>query len=185
MTKRKVLIPLDGSDFSKQILPYVIKFLSPQMVELVLMHAAQHPSGLTGKPTRPASAEVPVPMYETARDVEYTMHPVYASQELESRLARFLDELNTDAARLREAGYTVYTAVKFGDPKQEIVDFILDEDIDMVAMTTHGRSGLSRLIAGSVAEYVMRHAAVPVMMLRPIEVSADLMREAEVEGVTR
>ncbi|MBI5878913.1 MAG: universal stress protein [Chloroflexi bacterium] len=167
MAKRKILIPLDGSEFGRTIVPYVSKFFSPDMVEIVLFRAAAHPQGMTGRPSRPASAEVPVPMYESSRDVEYMNHPVYASQEMESELAEISDELKAEGEPLRAAGFEVIVAVRFGDAQSEIVKYVMDEDIAMVAMTTHGRSGVSRVMAGSVAGHVMRHALVPVIMLRP------------------
>jgi nucleotide-binding universal stress UspA family protein len=173
MTKRKILIPLDGSEFSLKILPYIAQFFSPQMVSLVLIRVAAHPQGLTGRPTRPASAEVPVPMYESSRDVEYTQHPVYASQELESEMAEYNDELSADGELLRAAGFDVQTTVRFGSPQDELVKFVKDEEIGMVAMTTHGRSGVSRVLAGSVAGYIMRNAMVPVIMLRPFDLPGE------------
>jgi len=169
MAKRKILIPLDGSDFGRKILPYISKFFSPEMVSIVLFRATPHPQGMTGRPSRPASAEVPVPMYDSSRDVEYMQHPVYASQELESELAEMNDALKAEGEALEKAGYEVVTVVRFGDAKTEIVKYVADENVEMVAMTTHGRSGVSRVLAGSVAGHVMRQALVPVIMLRPFD----------------
>ncbi len=171
MARPKVLIPLDGSEFSRQIIGEVRKFFSPDQYDLVLLRVGEPPKGVTGRPTRPASAEVPVPMYDTQTDIEYAQHPVYASQEYESATAKLLDELQSERSQLQSAGYTVYTAAKFGDPGREIVTFISDEDIALVAMTTHGRSGLSRMVSGSVAEHVLRNTNVPVMALRPVEIT--------------
>ena len=53
-----------------------------------------------------------------------------------------------------------------GDPAREIVRVARQENVDMIVMGTHGRSGLSRLIMGSVAESVMRHAPCPVLTYR-------------------
>ena len=58
-------------------------------------------------------------------------------------------------------------AVAFGDPALEIIDFVGREGIDMVAMTTHGRSGLQHMLLGSVAENVLRGLNVPVLLIRP------------------
>jgi nucleotide-binding universal stress UspA family protein len=169
MTKQVVLIPLDGTEFSRQIFPEVVKFIDPDENELVLLRVAHPPKGLTARPTRPTSAEVPVPMYETALDVEMAYHPVYASQEWDSAFTALKDELQADAEQLEAAGFVVHTAVRFGNPAQEIVNYIAEENANLIAMTTHGRSGLSRVISGSVAETVTRHVTVPVLMLRSIE----------------
>jgi nucleotide-binding universal stress UspA family protein len=165
--KHRVLIPLDGSEFSRQILTYVRKFLPPDTHELVLIQAAHAPVGTVAHP--PRVIEIGVTMYETERDAILAQHPVYASQEIESLMANIKRELETEALLLEADGYTVSTLVRFGEPAQEIVDTVEDENIDLIAMTTHGLSGLSRLIFGSVAQKVVRQASVPVMLVRPTE----------------
>jgi nucleotide-binding universal stress UspA family protein len=61
----------------------------------------------------------------------------------------------------------VHSAVIFGDPADAIVKFIDDQDIHMVIMGTHGRKGLDRVLFGSVAEWVIKHAGVPVLVINP------------------
>jgi len=165
--KHRVLIPLDGSEFSRQILTHVRRFLSPATHELVLLQAAHSPAGTIARPQR--VIEIGFSMYETERDAILAQHPVYASQELESTLAQIKRELDTEALLLEADGYTVSTLVRFGDPAQEIVDTVESEYIDFIAMTTHGLSGLSRLIFGSVAGKVLRQVQVPVLLVRPAE----------------
>ena len=169
MTKKRVLIPLDGSEFSERILPEVVRFIRPEDGDLILLRVAHAPTGVIGRPARPASADVPVPFYETARDAEYAQHPVYASQEWDSLLTRINDDLHIIKTSLEDQGYTVFTAARFGEPGPAIVEFVEDENIDLVAMTTHGRSGLGRLLLGSVATYVLRSVSVPVMLRRALE----------------
>jgi nucleotide-binding universal stress UspA family protein len=167
MAKSQVLIPLDGSAFSRQIIGEVTKFFPPAQYELVLLRVGEPQKGMTGHPTRPANAEVPVPMYESGADLEQNQHPIFASQEYESTINELKDELRSECEVLEGEGYTVRVEVNFGDPAREIIKFVVDEQIVLVAMSTHGRSGLSRLVSGSVAEQVLRHANVPVMILRP------------------
>jgi hypothetical protein len=76
-------------------------------------------------------------------------------------------------ARLAEAGYEVSLAVRFGDPAQELADLVDEEDVDAVVIATHGRSGLSRAVLGSVAERLLRMVVVPVVMVRPHDVGTD------------
>ena len=78
-----------------------------------------------------------------------------------------MDEMSEEAEHLREMGYAVKLDVQFGDPAQRIVQYVGAEQIGLVAMATHGRSGLSRLVLGSVAERVLRGASVPVLLVRP------------------
>jgi universal stress protein A len=56
--------------------------------------------------------------------------------------------------------------VRRGDPAIEIVKFATENRVDMIVMTTHGRSGLSRLLMGSVAEHVVRKSPCPVLTLK-------------------
>jgi nucleotide-binding universal stress UspA family protein len=60
----------------------------------------------------------------------------------------------------------VTTDARYGDPVTEIVAAAHESGADIIAMTTHGRSGITRLWFGSVAEAVLRRAAVPVLMMR-------------------
>jgi nucleotide-binding universal stress UspA family protein len=97
------------------------------------------------------------------------MHPIYSSQiqqsvafDQEAKLLPLVNELSA-------AGYTVTTEVSFGDPAQAIRRYIEHHAIDLVAMTTHGRAGLHRALAGSVADYILRRVHVPLLLLHPFE----------------
>jgi nucleotide-binding universal stress UspA family protein len=58
--------------------------------------------------------------------------------------------------------------MRFGPPAAEIERYIDEEGVDLVAMTTHGRTGLARLVAGSVAEHVLHHAKTPILLYRSV-----------------
>lgn len=163
----RILIPHDGSNFSYQIFAHIIKLLSPKDNDLVLLRVVPYPSGMTGAPPRPMSVDVTTPMYNSGSDIEYASHPIYASQELESLESETIEALDEDARPLRTAGYTVSVQCRFGNAAPEIVKFAENEHIDAIAMTTHGRSGLSRMIFGSVAHAVLRDISVPIILLRP------------------
>jgi nucleotide-binding universal stress UspA family protein len=179
MSIHKILIPLDGSEFSRQILPQIHRFLNPANNKLILLRVAPWPHGVTGAPARPAVAEWPVPLYKSHRDAEFTKHPIYASQVQDSLVVMLKDELQVDAFNLERAGYTVSIVVRFGNPAQKILDFIREEEVDLVAMTTHGRTGLSHLVFGSVAERVLHGASVPIVLLRPFEQPASVWAKDE------
>lgn len=70
------------------------------------------------------------------------------------------------AERLRAAGIEVTTAARSGSPVDEINRFVAEHGIDAIVMGTHGRTGIRRLIAGSVAERVVRTSTVPVITVR-------------------
>lgn len=108
-------------------------------------------------------------MYRSQRDAEYAKHPIYADQMRQGLSGSIAEELEADAHPLRQAGYAVSVAVRFGEPAEEILRFIESEGVQLVAMTTHGRTGLRRLIFGSVAEQVLRRVVVPVLLFCPLE----------------
>lgn len=173
--KQKLLIPLDGSEFSRQIVPYVRRIADPDTTEIVLLRVAVSVAGLTAGPPRSWMAEGwALPMYESARDIEYAKHPIYASQQLESVLGELEDSLRPVVEELTQAGYQVSVAVRFGEAAPEIVEFTTTEGIDLIAMATHGRTGISRLVLGSVAEYVLRRANVPVVLVRPFTPASEI-----------
>ena len=71
------------------------------------------------------------------------------------------------AQRLTSAGYTVDTVVADGRPEHVIVDVAEQRAVDLIAMVTHGWSGLRDVVMGSTAEHVLAHAPVPVLIRRP------------------
>jgi nucleotide-binding universal stress UspA family protein len=73
---------------------------------------------------------------------------------------------------LSTTGLTVLTSVRVGDPATEIRAGAHECEVDLIAMTTHGRTALGRLMFGSVAEAVLRRAHVPVFVVRATEAGA-------------
>jgi nucleotide-binding universal stress UspA family protein len=69
-------------------------------------------------------------------------------------------------ADLRRQGARVMTDACYGDPVTEIVAAARESGAGLIAMTTHGRSGLGKLLFGSVPEAVLRRAEIPVLMMR-------------------
>jgi nucleotide-binding universal stress UspA family protein len=162
-----ILIPLDGSEFSEQIVAVVKKFLAPQANALILYRVGAPTEGHTGLPPRPSSFGMDVPMYESGQDLELAQHPIFESQEADTLRSALMDELEPVAKALRGAGYTVSVQADLGNPAECIIERANADDVDLIAMTTHGRSGISRLLFGSVAEQIVRHVSVPVLLLRP------------------
>ncbi len=144
----KVLIPIDGSEFSLQILGYVTRFLSPSTTHLILLYVAEEPQ----------LVEIEEPGFDDLT--------IYVDEAEASIRTNFADDMLPHVRALEKAGFTVSMQARFGDPVPEIEKYIEEEAIDLVAMTTHGRTGLSRMVVGSVAQHVLQHATVPVMLYR-------------------
>jgi nucleotide-binding universal stress UspA family protein len=77
---------------------------------------------------------------------------------------RYLDK---KAEELTELGTSNTSFVLFGDPAESILEFLKKEHIDLVVMTTHGKSRLKRAILGSVTDSVIRESGKPVLVVRP------------------
>ncbi|MEX1020957.1 MAG: universal stress protein [Litorilinea sp.] len=167
MNKRKVLIPLDGSEFSRHIVRVVKSFFAPEEVSLVLFRAVYPPTA------QPEVRPYEVFAGQAAMGGGYgaysqTMDDKYQNlaKERETLRVEIQDALRQEADRLSQEGYEVTTEVHFGDAAQRIVEFVQDKHIDLVAMSTHGRTGLGRLVLGSVAERVLRSVSTPVLLMR-------------------
>lgn len=143
---KRVLVPLDGSPLAEGILPFIIQIAGPLDLEVVLLRVVPP----TVAPTlEGAGTFVPDDVATRVRDAREYLAPI--------------------AADLRERGVRVTTEARHGAPVTEIVATARDLDADLIAMTTHGRSGLGRILFGSVAEAVLRQAQVPVLMMRLTE----------------
>lgn len=90
-----------------------------------------------------------------------------AAETWHDRMSERASDLCADAeARAAEHDCDVSTAIRTGSPAREILEYVDEHDIEHVIMGSHGRSGVSRLVLGSVAEQVMRQSPVPVTVVR-------------------
>ena len=143
---KRVLIPLDGSRLAEGILPFILQIAGPLDLEVVLVYVVQ--------PIMPQA-------------IEGTTH--FTVYDVEARLNEARNYLTPVAADLRRQGVRVTTDVRKGEPVTEIVAAARDTGAGIIAMTTHGRSGLGRILFGSVAGAVLRQAEIPVLMMRLTE----------------
>jgi nucleotide-binding universal stress UspA family protein len=134
---QRILVPLDGSVTSEAILPQVIRLARPKHSHVILLRA-EHP--IVTEPF------VPIPDLALKAAREYLLG---VGERLESQ--------GIQAERIEE----------WGAPADRILQRARTERISLIAMATHGRSGLSRALLGSVAEQVVRTSPVPVFILRP------------------
>lgn len=169
MEKHKVLVPVDGSAFSRQIVPVLTKFLNPEWNELILLRVGEPVGGVLGAPPRPAGLDGMIMSYESQKDARHAAHPIFASQVRESAVAEFMAEGQFDARALEQAGFTVSCEVRFGNPGEEIVNYVRTHAIDLIAMTTHWRTGVTKLLYGNTVQYVTPRVAAPLLMLRPTD----------------
>ena len=134
---KKILVCLDGSSFSEQVLHYASEEATAASKKLVLLHVANIATMLP-EPEQIAADETKAKTY-----------------------------LNKKAKPLKEMGIDTECVVIVGDPGPAIVDYAEKSDIDLIAIATHGRSGINRMIFGSVAEYVLKNSKLPILLIRP------------------
>jgi len=144
---KKILFPVDLSESSAKIVPFVKSLASRYDARVHLLFVAR------------------VFDYFTSM---YVPHPSVSQFEkeviegAEKRLYEFADEHFAAPASAK-------TQVVAGDPSEEILGYIAAHGIDLVVMGTHGRKGLDKVIFGSVAERVVKSAPVPVMVVNPFK----------------
>jgi nucleotide-binding universal stress UspA family protein len=165
--KRNILVPLDGSDFSRQIVPHLCRLCDPAQDTIILLRVAEPVESIIGAPPQAVSTAWMEPLHTSAWDIEYSQHPIYASQREQAERALLEKELLLDEQLLEAAGFTVSLDTRFGDPAEEIAVVVQQRSVDLVAMATHGRTGLRHLLMGSVAQQVVRRVSVPVLLVRP------------------
>lgn len=106
--------------------------------------------------------------YDASVYALYVVEPVYAAEGGGEQIIQALESegetaINLIAEQADELGLQAETALRHGSPHREILDYIGEQDIDLVVMGTHGRTGLDRYLLGSVTEKVVRLADVPVL----------------------
>lgn len=166
MSKLQLLIPLDGSDFSRQILPAINRLFSAEHYAVNLLHVAELPESYAYDMS-PARVSATYSYYTFGHDknASINQHPI-SDQHWENYRQSLESRLRDDVSALSSFGYEVHVSVHFGDPVDEIVAFTQQTQVDVIAMATHGRTGLGRLFMGSVAQDVLQKLPIPVLLLR-------------------
>ncbi|HEX6292018.1 MAG TPA: universal stress protein [Herpetosiphonaceae bacterium] len=188
MTRHNALIPLDGSAFSREILSPICRLFDPGEYHVTLLRVAEPPESLVAAPPRPLPVDhMLLTTYDSAREAELAHHPIYDNQRDESLRAGLEAELQPDVQRLRAAGFQVSVMIRFGDPAEEIIDVTEQHKMDVVAMATHGRTGLRRLVLGSVAEQVVSKLTIPVLLISPFArpITTQVTRETAVVSIPK
>jgi len=139
---KRVLVPLDGSELGESIMPFILQIAGPLDMTVVLVRVLEPAPPMAVEDTR----YFPGDLAELQRDAE--------------------DYLAAVAAGLRARGVDVTWETRVGRPDTEILAAARSAGADLIAMSTHGRSGVRRLLFGSVAEQVLRQADVPVFLIR-------------------
>lgn len=157
----RILVPVDFSDFSREALRYAREWTTLYDASIDVLHVVEeklHPAFYVGGVQS---------IYDVEPDIE---------NKATKKLEQFVQNTPGPDATIR-------THITFGNPAHGIADFVEEEGTDLVAMSTHGQTGLQRFLLGSVAEKVVRHVECPVLTVKAFGHSLlpDEEKRAEVE----
>jgi nucleotide-binding universal stress UspA family protein len=145
--RRSILTPLDGSEISEAALPWAVKLAQDRGLALVLARVVEYPQ-MSSEVWGPSAATTD--LYEQVLTYE------------QEQATQYLAELRE---RLSETGLPVQTVVQTGSPVVALLDLVDQIGADTIVMASHGRSGLKRLVLGSVADEVARSVDRPVFLV--------------------
>jgi nucleotide-binding universal stress UspA family protein len=146
---RRIIVPLDGSDLAEQILPRVLTLAKLEEAEVTLLN-------------------ILIPQSYSQKEI---VDPSLPWWDKDIALAK--SYLFRIAARLRREGVATTTDIVIGENiANAIGDFASREKADLIAIATHGRGGLARMIRGSVADAIMHSGRMSMLVFKPGDVAA-------------
>jgi len=145
ITIRKILCPVDFSENSEHALDYAIAFAEANKARLQILHVMEPP--VYAMPSYPVVSDFAV---EAVREFR---------KSCEDRLQELTE-------RVRERYPDIESSLVTGTPFIEIIATAKEEDVDLLVLGTHGRTGLAHMLVGSVAEKIVRKAPCPVLTVR-------------------
>ena len=148
----RIVVPVDGSEFAEQALEHAVHLGKALGLVVELVRAVPSVEEYNSLASLgPASLVSQAPSYAEYRDV------------VEREAEEYLGHL---AERLKQEGSRIEWSVLHGPAAAVIIDHLVARDNALLVMTTHGRSGVARLVLGSVAERVVRQSGEPVLLIR-------------------
>jgi nucleotide-binding universal stress UspA family protein len=145
---RRILVPMDGSLRAESVLPVAIRLATAGQAEVILGHVVPVPELTEIGPLDSEAVELREKLVERNERVA----------------SAYLDRLRV---RLTASGAPIRTMVlRAGDVRSRLARLIVDEDVDLVVLSAHGRSGRVDVPFGSSVEYLLAHASTPLLILR-------------------
>lgn len=140
-----ILVPTDGSEYAHKAMIYALEFAKQFKSTVHVLMVADD---------------------RTLRLLEWEYVPVNLLSDMESMIEKQTRE-SLEKFVQEFPNFSLKMKVLKGDPVHEIVNYAKEQNIDMIIMGTHGRSGLNHMLVGSTTEKVMRHAPCPVLTVKP------------------
>jgi len=150
----KILVCLDGSKLAEQIMPYAVEEAIRFQSNLVFFQVVPEP--VVVSPAIPGTATTPI---QTDAMLDETKKALDEARD-------YLEELATP---LRKRDMQVETVTLLGRAGETMVSYAGKNNVNLITIATHGRSGLGWAVFGSVADYVLRESGLPILVVRPQE----------------
>jgi nucleotide-binding universal stress UspA family protein len=144
---QRIMVPLDGSELAECVLPHAEAIAKSCQATVELVRVIE-PIEIPTRGGIALSAE------------ELKQIDLHSKRDAKSYLKKVAGQLN-------QAGIKVRTKVLTGKVAESLADYIHKSNFDLIIMATHGRSGISRLILGSIADRLMHSSSTPVLLVRP------------------
>lgn len=142
---KKILVPIDGSKFAECVLDHVRYFSAGcNSAEVILLFVLEPISG--------GISELPLDWMDEAKKRGLDFANNY---------------LNEISGELQKSGINITKVVTQGNPSESVLSYAQSNGIDLIILSTHGRSGIARWALGSVADKVIHHSSVPILIVTP------------------
>ena len=144
----KIMVPLDGSELAECVLSHVEAFISQCQIRTIVFVRIIEPTFSMTSGKNPDKLQKEIESRENER---------------KSAAEKYLKQV---IAKMPEGDAKIEIEVMVGRAADKLADYAENNDIDLILMATHGRSGVGRWVRGSVADRILRAASIPVLMVR-------------------
>lgn len=155
-TFKRILAPLDGSETGESALHDAVAVALKTGASMVLLHVIPEPHVIEARMLGPEFASFVKAMHDAGEKYLGRVH-----------------------SRLSEKGIDTTIRIVSGDPAQQIINVATHEKVDLIAMSTHGRSGIARFVMGSVADKILHASRLPMWLVRPRQIIRQMEQSEE------
>jgi nucleotide-binding universal stress UspA family protein len=151
----RIVVPLDGSELAEGVIPHVAELVRDRQSQVCLLAVAQ-----TGRRAPPVLADL--------------LSATAGSQEERQRVEQELTTYLATVAEKLEPAASAQVSVRFGQPADEILALAGEVNAELIAMSTHGRSGIRQWVFGTVADRILHGASCPLLLVRTTPSQAEV-----------
>ena len=155
---KRILVPLDGSRFASRSLKYAVEIAQKFNAEIILIQVEKPATAI-------AASDGPQPDIQSPAAAKIAMQ--IALDEDNRKLSKAKRYLSRKAREIKAKKIVCSYQANIGNPAESIILYSKRKKIDLIIMTSHGKSGLVRAVMGSVADEVVRKSGKPVLVIRP------------------